>query len=379
VTHGHPGLTRMKAAGLVAGAKRREEESDRLQDSLGDSYSGSTDAVRNPDPERFRGMSWNSDAVRKGVGAGVVCLGIIAAVGLELWWECLPSTDQARIERDCHPISSRISGIIGKIFVSNGQYVQAGDLLVEMDRRELEAEVAAAAADVVQEQTTLQASAMRLSKAQPGLEKAVSSMRHRERELDTAMLDYEAILAVRAKRGISPARLLAARKAYEEALALYSQAKAALAAAIERVQGDQGLSETMAAKLQTAQATILRAERQLSYTRIYAVVNGRVVFDKTKLAQRLRAGEVFLNLVGEPCVVADFNRSQLAHLKPGQRVRIRVRSIQKHTFRGKVAGIAPPARFTTVPVRIAFDADSLLGFEDRMDPGTASSVEVAAE
>jgi membrane fusion protein (multidrug efflux system) len=223
-------------------------------------------------------------------------------------------------------------------------------------------------------------------------------MRRRERELDEALLDYQALLGTRARKGISPARLSAARKAYEEALSLYSQAKATLAAAIERVQSDQELKETLAAKVQTAQATIQQAERQLSDARVYARVNGRVVFDKNKLAQRLRAGEVFLNVVGEPCVVAHFNRTQLEHLKPGQWVRIRVGSIQDHTFRGKVASMALPAhrdaanrvparRFgaslfhalPTVPVKIAFDADSLRGFEDRLDSGEASSVEIAAE
>ena len=113
---------------------------------------------------------------------------------------------------------------------------------------------------------------------------------------------------------------------------------------IDRVQSDQELSAAMAAKLRTAQETIQQAERQLSYARVYAMVNGRVAFDKSKLAQHLRAGEVFLNLLGEPCVVADFNGSQLKHLKPGQRVRIRVGTIQKHTFRGKVASIASPPR-----------------------------------
>ena len=346
----------------------------------------------------LRKASRKPGGLRKRVGAGVVCLGIVAAIGFERWRERIPSTDQARIERDCHPVSSRITGTIAKIFVSNGQYVRAGDLLVEMDKRDLEAELAAAAAEVVRDQTALQAGAVRLSKAQPALEKAASAMRLRERDLDAALLDYQAILEARAKKGISPARLSAAQKEYEEALSLYSQAKAALAATIERVQSDQGLRETMAAKLQTAQATIQEAERQLSDVRIYARVNGRVVFDKGKVAQRLRPGEVFLSVMGEPCVVASFNRGQLKHLKPGQRVRIRVGSIQNHTFRGEVASTAPPAhrdaadrvparRFaaalfhtpSTVPVKIAFDAESLRDFEDRMGPGAVGSVEVAAE
>ena len=203
----------MKAPGFITGAKRKREESSHSPRARGDPGPGSVDPRGDPDLERLPGVPGKPGAITKGVGAGIVCLGLIAAIGLELWGERIPSTDQARIERDSYPVSSRINGTIGKIFVSNGQYVRAGDVLVEMDNREVEARLAAAAAEVAQEQTTLQASEMRLSKEQPALEKTVSTMRHRERELDTAMLDYEAILGIRAKRGISPARFSVARKA----------------------------------------------------------------------------------------------------------------------------------------------------------------------
>lgn len=212
------------------------------------------------------------------------------------------------------------------------------------------------------------------------------------------MLDYEVILGVRAKKGVSPARLWTARKAYEAELSLYADAKAALGRGIDRVRADQDLKENTAAALRTAQAAVRRAELQLSYTRVYATVSGRVAFNKSKLAQRLRAGEVFLNLVGEPSVVANFNRSQLKRLKRGQQVRIRVGAIQTRTFQGEVASIPPlpgraaadrmPARrlaaalfppVQTAPVKIAFDPEGLRGFEDRMDPGLLSSVVVAPE
>jgi membrane fusion protein (multidrug efflux system) len=343
--------------------------------------------LRDPDLERLQGVSRKLNAVRKVIAAGVIGLGFIAAAGFHLWRERVPSTDQARVERDRFPVSSRLGGMIGKIFVSNGQYVRAGDLLVEMDKREGEARLATAAAEVVQAQTAMQGIARRLSKTRPELEKAVSTLRHRERELDTVMLDYEAISRLRAKQPLSPVRLWTVQKAYQGALSRYSEAKGALGGAIDRVQGDQALAEATAAKLRTAQATIQRTELQLSSARIYAMVAGRVAFDKSKLAQRLQAGEVFLSLEGEPWVVANFNRSQLKRLKPGQRVRIRIGAIKQRTFQGNVASIGPLASgaptdrtpVPTAPAKIVFDADSVRGFEERMDSGLSSSVEVATK
>jgi membrane fusion protein (multidrug efflux system) len=351
--------------------------------------------LRDPDLECLQGVSRKLNAVSKVMAAGVIGLGFIAAVGFHLWRERVPSTAQARVERDSFPVSSRLEGMIGKSFVSNGQYVRAGDLLVEMDKRDGEARLARAAAEVDQAQTAMQGIARRLSKTQPELEKAVSTLRHRERELDTVMLDYEAVSGLRAKKPVSPGRWWTVRKAYQEALSRYSEAKGALGGAIDRVQGDQALGEATAAKLRTAQATIQRTELQLSSARIYATVEGRVAFDKSKLAQRLPAGEGFLSLEGEPWVVADFTRSQLKRLKPGQRVRIRIGAIKQRTFQGNVASIGPLASgaltdrmpvprvmadlfhlLPTASAKIAFDADSVRGFEERMDSGLSSSVEV---
>lgn len=125
-----------------------------------------------------------------------------------------------RVERDSYPVSSRLEGTIAKIYVSNGQLVRAGDLLVEMDHRQPEA-----------------------------------------------------------------------------ALSRYSEAKTAFGDAIDRVRSDQESREVAAAKLRAAESVIAQTERQLGDVRVYATVNGRVAFDKSKVNQRLRPGETFLRSV----------------------------------------------------------------------------------
>ena len=89
------------------------------------------------------------------IGAGIICVGGIARIGYYLLGEGTPTTDKAVVEGDIYPISSRIDGTIAGIFVSNRQYVRAGDLLVEIDRRDLEAQSAAAHTDLAQTKTDL--------------------------------------------------------------------------------------------------------------------------------------------------------------------------------------------------------------------------------
>ena len=88
-----------------------------------------------------------------------------------------------------------------------------------------------------------------------------------------------------------------------------------------------------------------------------------------------------------PWVEANFKETQVAHIHPGQAVTLTVDAIPDKEFQGKVLSIAPasgkefallPAdnatgNFTKIvqrlPVRIAFDPDSIKGYEDRLVPG----------
>ena len=72
------------------------------------------------------------------IGAGILCIGIIARFGYHLLWEGTPTTDNAVVEGYTYPVSSRIDGTIAGILISNRQYVKAGDLLAEIDKRDLE-------------------------------------------------------------------------------------------------------------------------------------------------------------------------------------------------------------------------------------------------
>ena len=105
------------------------------------------------------------------ISAGIFCVGIIARIGYHLLGEATPTTDKAVVEGYTYPVSSRIAGTIAGIFVSNRQYVKAGDLLAEIDKRDLEAKLAAARTDLVQAKTMLPEIETQLSKAQAELER----------------------------------------------------------------------------------------------------------------------------------------------------------------------------------------------------------------
>jgi membrane fusion protein, multidrug efflux system len=227
------------------------------------------------------------------ISAGTICVGIIARFALHLLGEATPTTDRAVVEGNTYSVSSRIDGTIGGIFVSNRQYVKAGDLLAEIDKRDLEAKLAAARADLVQAEKTLPEIETQYSKAQAELNTAQSRMFHREKELTEATNDYRYISKIRTRKGVSPLLVSRAQKEYESALSESLRAKITLASAGDRAREVQALRDTNVSKMHTAEATARQMETQLSFTKIYAPANGHVVFDKTNFANHLLAGEPF--------------------------------------------------------------------------------------
>ncbi len=322
------------------------------------------------------------------ISAGTICIGIIARIGYNLLGEGTPTTDKAVVEGYTYPVSSRIDGTIAGILVSNRQYVKAGDLLAEIDKRELDAKLAAARTDLVQTKTMLPEIETQFSKAQAELETAELRLFHRDKQLTEAMSDYQYISKIRTKKGVSTLLFSRAKKEYESALSEYLRAKIALENAGDRVREVQALRDTNYSKMHTAETTVRQTETQLSFTKIYAPANGHVVFDKTNFAHHLSAGEPFLKLVGD--------ENQLKHIKVGQWVTIRIEAIKQRTFHGEVVNIAPVARGSagrmallvslfasvdppqTLPVKIAFDPESVLGLAENLDPGLNTFVEIDA-
>jgi membrane fusion protein (multidrug efflux system) len=213
------------------------------------------------------------------ISAAIICVGIIAGIGYHLLAEETPATDKAVVEGYIYPISSRIDGTIAGLLVSKRQYVKAGDLLAEIDKRDLEAKLAAARTDLVQAQTMLPGIEMQLSKAQAELEKAESKILHRDKELAEALSDYQYNSRIRNKKGVSPLLFSKAKKEYESALSEYLGAKMTLGREGDRVRETQTLKDATLAKMHTAETTVRQTETQLSSTKIYAPANGHVVFD----------------------------------------------------------------------------------------------------
>jgi len=95
------------------------------------------------------------------------------------------------------------------------------------------------------------------------------------------------------------------------------------------------------AAVERAKATLQQAELNLAYTHIIAPITGQVTQRSVDLGQYVSAGQLLFTLVplDQVYVTANFKETQMAHVAPGQRVRIHVDTYSQE-FEGVVDSIA---------------------------------------
>ncbi len=311
-------------------------------------------------------------------------------------------TDDAYVRGDLTPLSTRVPGIVQRVLVSDYQKVHAGDLLVELEDSDYQAQVAQANAAVaaakaaignnIQQQKLQDA---KIQKALAGIDLAKAQIIAAQAGIRAVQADVtrtdserkrqEALLAVKSttQQQLEVAVADQERSAANEAsrTADLEEAKSALqeneiAAEAERRAKDvlQSQALQLDADLQAKIAALSVAQINLGYTKIHAPADGIVGERQVRPGQLLSPGAQILTFVAETkWVEANYRETQLTHMKVGDPAEIRVDTLPGRIFRGKVSQIAPASgsqfallppdnatgNFTKVvqrvPVKIVFD------------------------
>jgi membrane fusion protein (multidrug efflux system) len=312
------------------------------------------------------------------------------------------TTDDAQIEGHVAYVAPHVAGQVKRVLVQDNQHVKAGDVLVELDDRDLKVRLASAHADVAAAKATLHASETQLAVtrksvdsnlavAHGGMAQAMSVQGTTRASIDQAraeisaaesrqklaQLDYERNQRLFSSNVISQAAFDAASAALEQANANVSQAQArfqsaeasranssgtlesargrvlAAEAGPEQIEAAQAAVELAAAKLAQAQAAEQQAELNLSYTQIKAEISGVVSRRSVEAGQMAAPEKPLLALVplDDTWVVANFKEDQIAHMKPGQPAEIEVDAFDGHALKGHVDSLAggTGARFSLLP------------------------------
>ncbi|MFL5346876.1 MAG: HlyD family secretion protein [Hyalangium sp.] len=312
------------------------------------------------------------------------------------------STDDAQVEGRVANVSPRVAGQVAKVLVQDNQLVKAGDVMVELDRKDLDAKLEAAKADVLSAEAQLASAQAQLSltdatvganlrQAKAGVTQASSGINSSKAALDQARADVASAEArfkltetdlgrvkqLTSEGALSPAELDMRQAAYDQAHAALEQARARLAsteAGIEnssggfeaaqgrlvaaqagpaQVQAAQAAVKLAEARLQQARAALSLAELAVSYTQVRAPVTGQVSRRTVEPGQMVGPERPLMAIVPQDdmWVVANFKEDQVGDMRPGQPVDVKVDAFSGHLFKGHVDSLAGAsgARFALLP------------------------------
>lgn len=326
---------------------------------------------------------------------GVLMLATIAALCYWLYARNFEATDDAQVDGHFAQLSTRVSGTVTYVNpkVENDRYVTAGELLLELDPRDYEAdlehakatlETKQAAADAAKLQVPIiQASAFSqlqlaeaaraqsiegVAAAEDALasvqakvqqDEAVAGRAERDRIRYAALVEKREISRsyydARETEATADAETLAATRAalkeaqqnVAEAKALVAQREAEVSSARTAPEQYSGAVEHQSAaqgELDQARADVDTAELNLSYTKIYAPVSGVVGHKTVEVGHRIQPGESLLTVVplDDIWVTANFKETQLRHMHPGQPVTLHVDTFGRD-YQGTVEDMAGAA------------------------------------
>jgi len=277
------------------------------------------------------------------------------------------TTDDAQVDGHIDPVLARVPGYVTEVLVQDNQPVKAGDVLVRIDPRDLQAKVdqeqaalinAQAAVSVAQANVANTRAAQASSRAKAASSQAdVSAARTRQEQTAADLARYKTLAD---KEEIS-------RQQYDAARAAADSARASAEAARSTAEASRSTADAAAAQIEAAQrqvaaaqasvaqhqATLEAAKLQISYAVVTAPVSGIVSKKAVEVGQFVQAGQPLLAIVQgtDTWVSANFKETQLAKMHPGQTAEIEVDAYPGHTFHGRVESLAAAtgARFSLLP------------------------------
>lgn len=284
--------------------------------------------------------------------AAVIALAGLLAPGL-FGRAARQSTNDAFVTADYTLVAPKISGFIREVLVEDNQQVKAGQVLALIDDQDLRAAVQAREAELLMARAQLQNMRAMLERQVSVIAQAqatVVSSRAERAFAEHELKRYEHLAGVGAGTLQNAQQ---ARTRIDQADARLANASAVLSAERKQVEILEAQREGAEGGLKRAEAALQLAAYELSYTRIVAPVDGMVGQRGVRVGAYVTPGTRLLAVVplAQAYVVGNFQETQLSDVRPGQRVAVRVDSLDGEALSGRVQSIAPATGVTFASIK----------------------------
>lgn len=316
------------------------------------------------------------------------------------------TTDDAYVRSDLTPLSTKVPGIVKDVRVSDYQAVHKGDLLVELEHDDYDAQVAQASAAVEAAKAAIENNRRQRELQNARTDRAVAGVDQAKAQIAAAEAGKEAVQAdvvrTRAER-VRQEALFQAHSTTQQKLEQATADEGRFAAQFASRDADLAQAKTLLrsnelallaeqrskavlesqelqliADLHAKNAALRVAQVNLGYTKVVAPGDGSVGERQVRPGQLVSPGTQVLTFVsGATWIQANYRETQLTHIRLGDPAEVTVDTFPGQKLRGKVLEIAPASgsqfallppdnatgNFTKVvqrvPVKIALDSSAV--------------------
>lgn len=286
------------------------------------------------------------------------------------------STDDAFIEGHIVSIAPRVEGPVLKLYIDDNQEVKKGDLLLEIDPNDYQVKLNQVKAKLEEAQASLKIAENEIAKYEANVNETAHDVSAAKSKLDFADKDFKRYSDMY-KEGIS------SKQEYDAGKNNLTVAKSNLNSSMEKQKAAKSAHQASIAKrdetiaeIKRLQAEVEQDELNLSYTKIYAPEDGLITNRSVEQGNYIQTAQPLFAIVPEKMwIVANFKETQLANMKSGQPVEIKIDTYRGKKFKGEVqsiqkatgakASLFPPENAVgsyvkivqRIPVKIVFTED----------------------
>lgn len=295
------------------------------------------------------------------LAAVVVLIAVIALV----WWFLTrnqQSTDDAYTDGNAITIAPKVSGYVAKLAIDDNVYVHKGQLMVEIDRRDYEAQVEQARAQLGLALAQLDAAQAQLDIARvqypAQYQQARAQIETANAQFARAQAEYQRQHAVDV-RATSQENIDTADAQQRSAHANVMNAQAQLKTASlvpQEIRSSVAAVEQRRQQVNAAEAQLDTAQLNLAWCDVRAPSDGWVTRRNVQYGSFLQAGTSLFSIVTpQVWVTANFKESQLDRMRPGDKVKISVDAYPNLKLHGHIDSVqlGSGSRFSAFPAENA--------------------------
>ena len=289
-------------------------------------------------------------------------------------------TDDAYVRGDLTPLSTKVAGIVRDVKVTDYQQVRKGQLIVELDDDDFQAQldqataaVEAAKAAIENNHRQRELQDAKIERALAGIDQAKAQIiaaqagidavqadvvrAHAERARQEALLQTRSSTQQKVEQAVADDEKLAAQLASRKAD--LEEAKTALRSSEDAAEAERRAKAVLEsqdlqliADLHAKEAAHNAAQMNLGYTKIAAPDDGTVGERQVRPGQLVSPGTQVISFVPlVKWVQANYRETQLTNVKVGDAAEIRIDEYPGRVVHGRVLEIAPASgsQFALIP------------------------------